>query len=332
MRRDRQADELGFGQFDAAAHHAAGDVELGFLGAEHLRGQHEQHRIDAIGGDHLAGFASLPPRLAVEPAMLAGRAIEPDAARPVQHLPVAADVDAAGVGRRGQRDVAGADVAAAVARPELRCREGGEVDGVAGQHHVVDRRLGFRDANRRDPPVHDGARLRDHLGDGEIGIEPDRERVTLLARAQHVGEDGRAGAIAGNIFEQQRRRVLVARRHIGDGAKLLVGVDRLGNALKLVVPLQQRDPFAEIPPAHLRAILGRNSGLWRSLIDELFHGQSLSVMAGLVPAIHALLGAFKNRNHRSDGLSSPLPLRERVTERSDSRARSGRGVRFVKNF
>ena len=199
------------GQFDAAAHHAAGDVELGFLGAEHLRRQHEQHRIDAVGGDHLAGLALLPPRLAVEPAVLAGRAVEPDAARPVQHLPVAADVDAAGVGRGGQRDVAGADVAAAVARPEFRRRECGEVDVVAAQHDLVDRRLGFRDANRRDPPVHDGARLRDHLGDREIGIEPDRERVALLARAQHVGEDARAGAVAGDVLEQQRRRVFSLR-------------------------------------------------------------------------------------------------------------------------
>ena len=59
--------------------------------------------------------------------------------------------------------------------------------------------------------------------------------------------------------------------------------------------VQQRDPFAEIAPAHLRAIFGRN-GRWRGLlVDELFHGQSLSVMAGLVPAIHALLGREERR-------------------------------------
>ena len=97
---DRQAHEFRFGQFDAAAHQAAGDVELGFLDAEHLRRQHEQHRIDAVGRDHLARLAARPPGFAVDQAVLARRAIEPDAARPVQHLPVAADIDAAGVGIR----------------------------------------------------------------------------------------------------------------------------------------------------------------------------------------------------------------------------------------
>ena len=48
-------------------------------------------------------------------------------------------------------------------------------------------------------------------------------------------------------------RLLGARRHIGDRGKLLVGVDRLADALQLAVALDQRDPFAQIAPAHLRA-------------------------------------------------------------------------------
>ena len=96
--RDRQADVFGLGQFDRAAHDATGDVELRLLGAEHLRRQHEQHRIDAVSRDHLARLAARPPGLAIEPAVLARRAVEPDPARPVQHLPVAADIDAAGLG------------------------------------------------------------------------------------------------------------------------------------------------------------------------------------------------------------------------------------------
>ena len=181
----------------AAAHHAAGDVELGFLDAEHLRRQHEQHRIDAVGGDHLARLAARPPGVAIDQPVLAGRAVEPDAARPVQHLPVAADIDAAGVGIARERDVAGADIAAAVARPELRHRKLREVDLVVAQHDLVDRRLGFRHRHRLDPPLHDVARRRDHLGGGERRVEPDRERIALLARAQHVGEDACAGAVAG---------------------------------------------------------------------------------------------------------------------------------------
>ena len=88
MGRDRQADKLGLRQFHRPPHDAAGDVELGFVGAERLRGQHEQHRIDAVGRDHLARLAARPPGFAVEQAVLARRAIEPDARRALQHLPV----------------------------------------------------------------------------------------------------------------------------------------------------------------------------------------------------------------------------------------------------
>jgi hypothetical protein len=70
--RDREADIFRFGQFDAASHQAAGDVEFGLLDAEHLRRQHEQHRIDAVSGDHLARFAARPPGFAVEQACLPG--------------------------------------------------------------------------------------------------------------------------------------------------------------------------------------------------------------------------------------------------------------------
>ena len=99
---DRQADAFGVGEFDRPAHHAARDLEFGFLHPEHLRGEHEQHRVDAIGSDHFARLAARPPGVAVEPAMLAGGAVDPDPPRPVQHLAIAADVDPAGVGMRRQ--------------------------------------------------------------------------------------------------------------------------------------------------------------------------------------------------------------------------------------
>ncbi len=35
---------------------------------------------------------------------------------------------------------------------------------------------------------------------------------------------------------------------IGDGGKLLVGIDRLADALEQPVALDQRDPFAQIAP------------------------------------------------------------------------------------
>ena len=198
LRRDRQADGLGIGQFDAAAHHAAGDVELGFLCAEYLRRQHEQHRIDAVGDHHLAWLAALPPRFAVEQAMLAGRAIKADAARAMQHLPVAADVDAAGVGRGGERDVARADISAAVAGPEFRRRKTGQVDVVAAQDDFVDRRLALRHLLRSNAPVHDAASFGDHLGDRQVRVDTNGKRITLLARAQHVCQHARPGLVVHN--------------------------------------------------------------------------------------------------------------------------------------
>ena len=189
--------------------------------------------------------------------MLAGRAVHADAARAVQHLPVAADVDAAGVGRGGQRDVAGADVAAAVAGPEFRRREIA-VRSMSSPRSTTSFTGAFDFGMRTGAilPVHDGAGFLDHLRDGKIGIEADRQRVTLLARAQHVGEHARAGLVAGDVLEQQRRSLLGARRHVGDGGEFLVGVDGLADALKLAVALDQRDPFAQIAPADLWGVLG----------------------------------------------------------------------------
>ena len=66
-----------------------------------------------------------------------------------------------------------------------------------------------------------------------VRIEADRERVALLARAEHVGEDARVGLVADEVVEQQRRRVRVAAGHERDRAELLVGIDRRIDALEL---------------------------------------------------------------------------------------------------
>src|SRR5579872_7094445 len=118
-RRNWQADRLGIGQFEGMAHHAAGDFELRLLCAEYLRRNHEQYWIDAVGDHDLACLAVLPPRFAVEQAVLAWRTIKADAARAMQHLPIATHVDTAGMRRGGERDVARADISAAVSGPEF---------------------------------------------------------------------------------------------------------------------------------------------------------------------------------------------------------------------
>src|SRR6266540_2507774 len=66
-RRDRQIDRLALGELERAPHDAARGVELALVRAKDLRSHHEQDWIDAVGRDHLAGLATLPPCLAVEP-------------------------------------------------------------------------------------------------------------------------------------------------------------------------------------------------------------------------------------------------------------------------
>src|SRR6185436_19148572 len=99
-------------ELNATPHDAAGDIKLGILDPEHLRGKHEQHRVDPIGGDHLAWLAARPPAVAVDPTVLAWRGVKTNAARPVEHLSVTADIDTAGLRTCRQRDIAGADIAA----------------------------------------------------------------------------------------------------------------------------------------------------------------------------------------------------------------------------
>ena len=121
------------------AHDAAGNLQLRELVVEGLGGDHEQHWIDPVNRDHLARLAVLPPRLAVEPPVLAGRAIHPDAIAAMQHLAIAADIDAARVRRARECDVARSHVTSAVARPELRCGQRGQVDIDAAQDDLVHR-------------------------------------------------------------------------------------------------------------------------------------------------------------------------------------------------
>ena len=241
--------------------------------------------------------------------MLAGRAIHADAARAVQHLPVAADIDAAGVGRGGQRDVAGADVAAAVAGPEFRRREFRQVDVVAAQHDLVDRRLAISAPaparSCRFMMVRDSAII---SAIERSGIEADRERIALLAGAQHVGEHARAGFVAGDVLEQQRRRLLAARRHVGDGGKLLVGGDLLADALQFAVPLDQRHPFAQVAPARLAgrpwrwraAAAARRCGVPCVRAYRRFAGRRSRAVTGIRPGCRA---AARSRDRR--GRSPP---------------------------
>ena len=177
-----------------------------------------------------------------------------------------------GVCRQG--DVAGADIAAAVAGPEFRRRKCGEVDLVAPPNDRVDRRRRGRHVHRRNTAAHDAPRRGDHVGGGQCRVDADRERIALLAGAEHVGEHAGAAAVAGEVLEQQRRGVLAPRRQDGDRRQFLVGIDRLADAHEPAVGLDQREPFPQVAPADRRGVRRHGSGSLarhRPLADRVFH-------------------------------------------------------------
>jgi hypothetical protein len=117
---------------------------------------------------------------------------------------------------------------------------------------------------------HELAGRRDHVGDRQAGIDAHRQRVALLACAQHVRKDARTEPIAGKLLEQQRRRVLGARRHVGDGRELLVRIDLGLDALELTCAFDQLEPFAQVAPADPRPI-GDVRRRVRPIEDQVFH-------------------------------------------------------------
>ena len=245
MRRDRQVHDHALCELHRFAHKAAGNVKLRLLRAEHLRAHHEQNRVDAVGHHHRAGLPLRPPGVAVEPTVLAGRGVHPDLARAVQHLPVHADVDAPGVGIAGEGDVAGADVATAVARPELGHRQFREINVLAGENDLVHRCLLRRNHHRWNLRAHDAAGLGDELGERKIRVEPDRKRIAPGTRAEHVDQYF-ALRILGEVREQQCRRVLALRSDAGDRGELLIEVHLRVDALEFTRRLHLFKPLAHI--------------------------------------------------------------------------------------
>src|SRR6476620_5628203 len=149
MGRNRQADVFGRCQLNRAAHDATGHVKLRLIGAEHLSADHEQDRVDPVSRDHFARLAARPPSLTVEAAVLARRAVKPYPGRPVHHLAVNPDVDAPRPRITRERDIAGADITPAIARPELWARKAGDVDVGALLDDLVHWRFALGNMHRR---------------------------------------------------------------------------------------------------------------------------------------------------------------------------------------
>ena len=142
-RRQRQAGDVACEQLDRRAVDA-GVVFVLALGLRQARGgDQEQQRIDAVAGRDRHRLAHLPPLLAIDGRVLAGRGVDADLARTLDHHAVGADVDAAGLRILGDDRVAGAEILAAVERPHALRREHADVDLVALDDVLVaDRALG----------------------------------------------------------------------------------------------------------------------------------------------------------------------------------------------
>ena len=171
-----------------------------------------------------------------------------DARGPERHLAIDPDVDAPRGRIAGEGDVAGADVAAAVARPEFRGRKFGDIDVVTPQHDLVDRRIALVDFDRRETAAHDLACRRDHVRGGQGRVETDRERIALLARAEHVAQHLHAEPVTGEPLEEEGRRLGGASGKKRDRGQLLDRVDRHADALELARCFDEREPFAQIAP------------------------------------------------------------------------------------
>src|SRR5690606_2863567 len=87
------------------------------------------------------------PLLVVDAAVLAGDDLQADRLVVDQHRAVGADVGGAGIGIAGDHRAAGADVAPAVVLVPERHGQNAEVYGIAFEHVLLDRAVGY-DARR----------------------------------------------------------------------------------------------------------------------------------------------------------------------------------------
>ena len=223
----------------------AGVVVVFALGLRQARRRHqEQERIDAVAGRDRHRLAELPPLLAVEGRVLAGRGVDADLARTFDHHAIGADIDAPGLRALGHHRVAGAEIFAAVERPHPLRREFADVDGVAGQHILVADRLVGRDfLGRHLAPelllqrLHRLERMIDRL-------LANHQAETRQVAADHVVERLVAGMPL-DVLEQQHR-AFFERDEIGDGRGFEIGIDLGGDALELAHRLDLLQPEIEI--------------------------------------------------------------------------------------
>ncbi len=274
-RRDWEGYRHPIRQLHRTAQNAADDVQFRYVRVVGLRRDHEGYGVDSVGGHHLAGLAARPPGFAVEQAVLAGRTVHADSSWTLNHLSVAAHIDAARVGIAGKGNVAGTDVVAAVARPEARRGQLCHVDIVTSQDDLVHRRPVDRHMVRREPPFRPLAHGADHFLGGEIRVDSHGERKPPAAGAQHVRQHAGAALVVGDIFEQQCRCVLVLRHHVSRRGEFLVCGNRRRHAMQPAIVFHCVDPGAKIfGPAPV--VVGGGNGIGSWDVVCVFHVRNLT--------------------------------------------------------
>ncbi len=158
--------------------------------------------------DHGTGLAHVEIFSAMQAAMFSGRDVERKSVFSLQHDAISSRVDPTFVRVAGDHEIVGADIAAAVKLMPARDRKSFEID-IALEPVLKDRRVGyilrldgFEVSNLAAPGL-------DEVRDADFGIGAHRQSepldtIDLAAENLHVLTR------AGNIFKEQRRRVLVA--------------------------------------------------------------------------------------------------------------------------
>ncbi len=208
-------------ELDRFIQNPAGVGELAHLNRHVGAARDEEQRMMAERHDHRAGFTHVEIFFAVQPAMFARRDVERERVFPLQHDAISARVYPAFFRILSDHQVVGADVASAVELMPARDRKGFEID-ILLDAVLEDRRvfhvLGF-----------DGLKVSDFLPPGlnelryaDMRIIAHRQSEALDA-VDLAAENLHVPARVGNVFEEQRRRMLVAlENHFDEPAHILV--------------------------------------------------------------------------------------------------------------
>ena len=248
--RQRQPGEIALEELDRLPGDARVVVVLALGLRQARRGDEKEQGIDAVARRDRHRLAHLPPLLPVDGRVLAGRGVDADLARALDHHAIGADVDAAALRILRDHRVPGAEILAAVERPHTLRGEHADVDSVA--HHDVlvgDGALG-RHFHRRHFPAELLLQDLHRLERMVHRLLADHQAEAREVAADHVVERLVAG-MALHVLEEQHRALLTA-HEIRERRRLEIRVDLRADALELAEPFHLLEPQIE---AALRAAL-----------------------------------------------------------------------------